>query len=164
MKVFTVHEQKNAAGDRIDRAEHLTFVPDGFHWLAALFAPFMLFGAQLWVGLATYVVALAATCALLSAVGASPAWITLAVIALHVIVGFEYSELQRASLDARGWSTVGTVVGRTRNECERRFFEDWLSHQPMISGLRTSHQPAPQSTDHPAIAAPTPTKSRWRPW
>ncbi len=164
MKVFTVHEPENPAADRLDRAEHLTFVSDGFHWSAALFAPVMLAGAQLWVGLATYVVALAAACALLSAIGASPAWITLVVIALHVIVGFEYSELERASLDAKGWSTVGTVVGRTRNECERRFFENWLPSQPMISGLRTSHQAAPQSTDLPAVAAPTPVKSRWRPW
>ncbi|MEQ1696324.1 MAG: DUF2628 domain-containing protein [Hyphomicrobiaceae bacterium] len=164
MKVFTVHEQETPAADRVDRAEHLTFVSDGFHWSAALFAPFMLLGARLWIGLATYVVALAAVCALLAALGASPAWITLAVIALHVIVGFEYSELERASLEAKGWSTVGTVVGRTRNECERRFFENWLPGQPMISGLRPHQVTAPLSVDLPAVAAPPPTKSRWRPW
>jgi hypothetical protein len=164
MKVFTVHEPANPAADRLDRAEHLTFVSDGFHWSAALFAPFMLAGAQLWYGFAAYVVALASVCALLSALGASPAWITLAVIALHVVVGFEYSELHRASLDAKGWSTVGTVAGRSRNECERRFFENWLPSQPMLSGLRTHHKTAPQSADLPAVASPMQTKSRWRPW
>lgn len=164
MKVFTVHEQVSPAADRVDRAEHLTFVSDGFHWNAALFAPFVLLGNRLWIGLATYVVALAAVCTLLAALGASSEWIALAVIALHIVVGFEYSELQRASLEAKGWSTVGTVVGRTRNECERRFFENWLRSQPMISGLRTHHDSAPQSADLPAVAAPTPTKSLWRPW
>ena len=164
MKVYTVHEQQNPAADRVDRAEHLTFVSDGFHWSAALFAPFMLASSRLWIGLATYLVALTAVCALMAALGASPAWITLAIIALHVIVGFEYSELERASLDAKGWSTVGTVVGRTRYECERRFLEDWLPSQPMISGLRSHHDKPPQSADLPAVAAPPAAKSRWRPW
>ena len=164
MKVFTVHEPQQPASDRIDRAEHLTFVSDGFHWTAAIFAPFMLAAAQLWVGLGIYAIALAAVWALLSAIGASSAWIMLAIIALNVIVGFEYSELHRAALDAKGWSTVGTVVGRTRNECERRFFDNWLPSQQVISRLRSHHEVAPQSADLPAVATPASTKSRWRFW
>lgn len=164
MKVYTVHEPGNPASDRLDRAETLVFVSDGFDWPAALFAPFRLAGSKLWTGLVIYVAALAAASALLSAIGASAGWITLALLALHVIAGFEYNELRRTSLDAAGWTNVGTITGRNRAECERRFFDNWLDRQPMLAGLRTHREPAPHPADLPAIAAPAQPKSKWRPW
>ena len=162
MKVYTVHEQAAPAADRLDRAEHLEFVADGFDWQAALFAPFMLAGYQLWVGLAIYAVALATLMALLRGLGASPAWIGLAIAALHVFVGFEFHELRRATLDAAGWANLGTVTGRTRYDCERRFMDDWLPRQPLLSGLRSPRDSAPQASDLPAVAQPT-KLPRW-PW
>jgi len=164
MRVYTVHEPANSASDRLDRAETLVFVGDGFDWLAALFAPFRLAGSGLWTGLLIYIAALAASSALLSAIGASASWITLALFALHVVAGFEFNELVRTRLDARGWTNVGTVSGRTRAECERRFFDTWLPSQPMIAGLRTSHEAAPKPAELPAVASPTQPKSKWRPW
>ena len=164
MKVFTVHEQTAHASDRLDRAERLVFVSDGFDWLAAGFAPLRLAGARLWTALVIYAVALMATVALLSAIGASAGWMTAALLALHVIAGFEFNEQRRSALEDGGWSTVGTVTGRNRAECERRFFETWLTQQPMIASLRTAHEHAPQSSDLPAVAAPVQTKSKWWPW
>jgi len=165
MRVYTVHEPASAASDRLDRAETLIFVGDGFDWLAALFAPFRLAVSGLWMGLLIYVAALAASSALLSAIGASAAWITLTLFALHVVAGFEFNELVRSRLDARGWTNVGTVSGRTRAECERRFFDTWLPSQPMISNWRAQHEPASQPPVPPAVAAvPAQPKSKWRPW
>ena len=60
MKVYTVHEPQAPASDRLDRAENLSFVGDGFHWTAALFAPLVLIGQQLWLGVAIYAAALGA--------------------------------------------------------------------------------------------------------
>ena len=42
MLTFTVHEPPNPPADRIDRAESLVFIKDGFSWIAALFAPLWL--------------------------------------------------------------------------------------------------------------------------
>ena len=39
MLTFTVHEPPNPPADRIERADKLVFVKDGFSWMAALFAP-----------------------------------------------------------------------------------------------------------------------------
>ena len=166
MKVFTVHEPHgaHATSDRVDRAEKFVFVPDGFdRWMAA-FPPLVLIVNRMWIGLAIYLAALAAIVALLSAVGASPEWIALGVTALHVIFGFEASELHRASLEAQGWSMLGTVTGRTRAECERRFIEDWLPSQPLISGLRTAREAAPQGGDLPGVANAAPPRRFSLPW
>lgn len=164
MKVYTVHEPANPASDRIDRAGQLVFVGDGFDWSAALFAPFRLAAGRLWTGLVIYAVAVCVVVALLSAIGASPGWVAVAVVALHVILGFEYNELRRSSLDAGGWANVGTVAGRTRAECERRFFDMWLPGQPMISRLRSGHEPAPQPAPLPSVASPPQPRPAWRLW
>ena len=162
MKVYTVHEPGSAAdaagaermlaADRVDRAEGFRFVSDGFNWNAALFAPFVLLGHGTFGGLAMYAAALVAIVALLSAAGADGAWIALAIAALHVIVGFEFGELLRAKLDAGGWAERGTVTGRSLADCERRFFESWLPKQPMITGLRSPGEPAPQRGELPGVS------------
>jgi hypothetical protein len=169
MKVYTVHEPQDvmAAADRVDRAEGFAFVADGFNWLTAAFAPFVLAAHRMWVGLAVYVAALVAVIAILWAFGASPEWIALAVAALHVIFGFEVSEMRRAQLETNGWAMLGTVTGRSRVECERRFIEDWLPGQPLISHLRSRHDAAPQGDSRPAAASERSSQPVWKrnfPW
>ena len=164
MKVYTVHERGAPAADRAERAENLAFVSDGFHWLAAIFAPFTLVACNLWAGLAIYAAAVVAMIALMWAFGASAGWIVLALVALHLVVGFEFNELRRSTLDAQGWSNLGTVTGRTRDECERRFFENWLPGQPLLSGLRSPNDAPPLGGDLPAVASPV-SKQRFNlPW
>ncbi len=167
MKVYTVHEPQGdlATADRIDRAEGFAFVADGFSWLTAALAPFVLAAKRLWTGLAIYIAALVAASAILWALGASPEWIALGVAALHVIFGFEVSEMHRAQLETNGWAMLGTVTGRSRAECERRFIQDWLPGQPLISGLRTGSAAAPQGRDLPAVASSSqPSWKRKFPW
>ena len=59
------------------------------------------------------------------------------------LIGLEAGTLRRWSLARRGWTTLGTVSGRTQEDCERRFFDMWLSTQP---------RPSPAA---PSDAAPT---------
>jgi Protein of unknown function (DUF2628) len=131
MLSFTVHEAPDAPPDRIDRAEGLVFVKDGFSWTAALFAPIWLIVHRLWLPLLGYVL-----------VSALILWLgslfdsgldTLASLALHLLIGFEADALRRWGLERRGWSTIGTVTGRTADECERRFFDMWLPAQPIVA-------------------------------
>ncbi len=131
--VFTIHEPPNPPADRIDRAEALVFVPDGFSFGAALFAPLWLFSHRLWGALAAYLVAASALAAVLMAAGTNAAWISLALVATHIWIGFEAPEFHRRSLTAQGWGEAGSVSGRDLAECERRFFDSWLSSQPILT-------------------------------
>ncbi len=60
MLTFTVHEPPNPPADRIERADRLVFVKDGFSWMAALFAPLWMLVHRLWWALLGYIVAIVA--------------------------------------------------------------------------------------------------------
>ena len=146
MLTLTVHEPADPPADRIDRAESLAFVKDGFSWIAAVFAPIWLLVHRLWWPLLGYIVlsSLFELARWGSIVDAD--WISLAFIGLHLLIGFEADSLRRWSLDWNGWRTLGSVSGRNAAECERRFYEGWLPTQPVI---------APASGPPPLPRAPT---------
>jgi len=133
MLTFTVHEPPNPPADRVDRAEAVVFIKDGFAWMAAIFAPFWMLAHRLWWPLLGYV-ALAGGFELLKlAFGIDQRWTGLAAFALNLLVGFEADTLRRWSLQRRGWRDLGCVSGKTAAECERRFFDAWLPSQPIIA-------------------------------
>ncbi len=65
-------------------------------------------------------------------------WLGLAAFALNVLIGFEADTLRRWGLERRGWHTIGTVSGKTADECERRFFDGWLPNQPILAASAQS--------------------------
>jgi hypothetical protein len=133
MLTFTVHEPPHPPADRIDRAESLVFVKDGFSWIAALFSPIWLLVHRLWWPLLGYVVLSGLFELVRWGAIVDPGWVMLAVIALHLVIGFEADTLRRWALDRRGWQMLGSVSGRNAAECERRFYEGWLPMQPVIA-------------------------------
>ncbi|MFZ4807420.1 MAG: DUF2628 domain-containing protein [Hyphomicrobiaceae bacterium] len=132
MIVFTVHERAHPAADRIERAEDLRFIRDGFSWAASILGPFWMLAHGLWLIALVYIVLTIGSAAALDALGVVPVWSALVSVALNVLVGFEATSLRRWALERRGWQMVGTVSGRSRAECERRFFEAWLPGEPAI--------------------------------
>jgi hypothetical protein len=138
MLTFTVHEPPDPPADRIDRAERLAFVRDGFSWGAALFTPIWLLAHRLWWPFVAY----AAVEVLIALLGQSAlvhsGWITLAGLSLGLVVGFEADTLRRWQLARRGWTTIGAVSGRNAEDCERRFFDMWLPTQPILAPPGTS--------------------------
>ena len=136
VNVYTVHEPPNAPADRLELAESLVFLKDGFSWGAALLAPLWLVARAEWMALAAYAAAVMVLAGFLRAIGASPEWVGLAIVALNVFAGFEASSLRRLSLDRRGWQEIGTVSGSSQAECERRFFETWLPGHQVIDSRR----------------------------
>ena len=135
---FTVHEQPDPPADRLDRAEALVFVRDGFSYAAAAFAPVWLIAKRQWLALLVYLAVLAAVMLGLAAVDAPPQWFMVASSALHLLVGFEADAIERWALDRGGYSMIGSVSGRTQTDCERRFLETWLPQQPVLSGSVSS--------------------------
>jgi hypothetical protein len=132
LATYTVHEPPSPAADRIDRADELTFVRDGFSWPTALFPPLGFASVGLWPWVIGYFLVVGALAGMLAALGMGPMWISLLATALNIYLAFEVSTIQRWTLDRRGWKTVGTVNGKTLDECERRFMESWLPEQPPI--------------------------------
>jgi Protein of unknown function (DUF2628) len=143
MITCTVHEPPRPPADRVARAEKLAFVKDGFHPQAAAFAPFWLLGQQLWLPLLAYAAIFALAQWGLPWLGIGGRWGLFAIAGLNLLVGFEADTLQRWRLDKKGWTTLASIGGRNRDDCERRFFESWLPQQPMFS---RSSMPQPMST------------------
>jgi len=178
LAVYTVHEEPEPPSDRIDRAERLVFLRDGFSWSAALWAPIWLVSRRLWIELLAYMLIVAAIvwgAELLELDKLEAGVVTLAVSALHLVIGYEAYQLERWGLERRGYATAGIVVGRNETDCERRFFEQWLPGQPILSrqGAGTGGQSAAQSSAlatvpaGAAAASASPRgalapKSRWR--
>jgi hypothetical protein len=138
MLTYTVHEPPEAPSDRIERAKRLVFVKDGFSWTAALFTPIWLIVHRLWWPLLGYAL-LGGSLVWLGSWIAS-GWTTLATLALHLLIGLEADTLRRWELERGGWRTVGSVTGRTADDCERRFFDMWLPAQPVIASASAGSQ------------------------
>jgi hypothetical protein len=114
MRIYTIHERPDPAADRVDRAEGLVFVKDGFSWAAALFAPIWLIVHRLWWPLLGYVVVGGAFQLVQLTLAFDKRWLGLAVLALHLLIGLEADTLRRWSLERRGWRTSARSAARRR--------------------------------------------------
>ena len=146
MTVYTVHEPPNPPADRLDAAEQLVFVEDGYSWPAALFTPFWMMAHRMWLPLLFYLAAVVALGLVLLGLGVTFDWMLVTALALHLAIGSEADSLQRWALERSGWRMLGAVTGQSLEECERRFFESWLSKQPIIAegGLARSPDARPR--------------------
>jgi hypothetical protein len=159
MIVYTVHEPPDPPADRLDRAESLVFVRDGFSLVAMLFAPLWMALNGLWLVLAAYVAAVAALTVPFIALDADAHWMAMALLGLHLVIGYEAASLRRWTLDRGGYSFVASVAGRSAADCERRFFEAWLPGEPPLDHSRLTAQAATMSH-----AAPLRSSQPSRPW
>jgi hypothetical protein len=132
MTAYTVYEPPDAPADRLDRAESLVFVKEGFSWPAAILTPFWLLANRMWIVLAAYVGGIVLLQLLLGMGGVADRISSLLLIAVHILIGFEAGGLKAWTLQRNGWRTIGSSVGRNWAECERRFFEAWLPGEPYI--------------------------------
>ena len=130
MIVFSVYEPPQMSGDRADRAERLIFIKDSFVWAAAIFPLVWLPLKRLWLELFAFIALVTALTWGLQAMGAPAALGALLLLIVQIVLGYEAGAIQGAALERRGWRFAGTVAGRDRLECERRFLENWLPAQP----------------------------------
>ncbi len=157
MQTFTVHEGPNPPSDRVDRAEALQFIKDGFSFPAFVTAPIWLLAHQLWLGAFGYGSAAILILAANEWLGMADLAALAAFVALHLLVGYEADTIERASLEQKGWSNIGSVSGNNQLDCERRFFETWLPAQPILATRRAPHQATPPD---PKASPPNPTSGR----
>ena len=153
MLTYTVHEPPNAPPDRVDRAESLMFIKDGFSWGAALFGPLWLLLHRLWWPLLAYLAAYGGIEALRLTAILERRWAGLCLLALNLLLAFEGDTLRRWALTRRGWRPLGSANGRNRSECERRFFEAWIPIQPIIRPTAARSGDGQGNKDWPVIAS-----------
>jgi Protein of unknown function (DUF2628) len=151
---YSVHEPPHTAADRVERAEALEFVKDGFEFPAFVLPPIWLASRGIWLGTLAYFAAVVVIFGLAGWLGVTTLWPALAMLVIHLIAGAEADELHRSHLEAQGWSTVGHVTGTGALDCERRFYDQWLPSSPMT---RTAEPVSP------SVAAPVATVASPRP-
>ncbi|MBZ0209341.1 MAG: DUF2628 domain-containing protein [Hyphomicrobium sp.] len=134
MVIYSVHEPPNVSADRLESAEQLVFVKDGFSWFAAALPPIWLLMKRMWLEFAIYVGATGLLVWALTAAGAADLANAI-LLAAQIVFGFEAGALYSAALERRGWHLVGTVAGRNSEDCERRFLEVWLPTRTEIPRL-----------------------------
>jgi hypothetical protein len=140
-RVYTVHEGPMPPVDRMDRAEALAFVKDGFSLPAFVLGPVWLLAYQLWLAMLGYVLAALAIAAAHFWGGIPETIVGILFFGLHLLVGFEADSAARDELERKGWVTLGSVSGNSALECERRFFETWLPGQPVLALKGTDVRP-----------------------
>ncbi|MFD1332034.1 DUF2628 domain-containing protein [Methylopila musalis] len=134
------------AGDErsIERAEGFVTFREGFHKIAFLMPVIWLIWRRCWLALALYV---AVEIALMAAAGAlrmDGGRAILFALLPNLAVGFEAAWLRARSLERRGYRYAGSVLTRSREEAEIRFFSDWAAE--------AETPPAPRA---PAVARPS---------
>lgn len=125
MVIYFVHEPPNASANRLESAEQLLFVKDGFSWLAALVPAIWLLTKRMWLEAIGFMACAGLLVWAFTAAGA-PNVGSAILLAVQILFGFEANALCSAALERRGWRLVGTVSGYNREDSERRFLEVWL--------------------------------------
>jgi hypothetical protein len=132
MAIYTVHLPPDAiTADAV--AEKAVFVKEGFSFRGFVFTGLWLLSQRLWLFAIGYAL-------VFGLVVAAFAWLRLPPVAfgaimtlLALLIGLEGHEWQRGKYARLGWTHAGTVSGPSLEECERRFFKDWLSGQAQQS-------------------------------
>ena len=128
MIIYTVHEPQ-APGQTIEaRADSIAFVKEGFTIWGFLFGPLWLLYNRLWLAFILTVALMAVLAAVLVELGLKDQAPAIVDILTSLIIGFEGNDIFRWSLGRKGYALVASVAGRSRLDCERRFFDAWLPH------------------------------------
>ena len=128
MIIYTVHEPQHPAQGIEARADSIAFVKEGFTFWGFLFGPLWLLYNRLWFEFILALVLGGGLAAGLYELGLKEQAPWLVDLLLGLIIGFEGNDIMRWNLERRGYSFLGSVAGRNRLECERRFFDAWLPH------------------------------------
>ena len=128
MIIYTVHEPRRPGQGIEARADSIQFVKEGFTIWGFLFGPLWLLYNRLWIAFILTLVFMAGLAAGLVELGLGDQAPALVDILVSLIIGFEGNDILRWSLQRKGYALLGSVAGRNRLECERRFFDAWLPH------------------------------------
>ena len=139
MIIYTVHEPQHPAQGIEARADAIEFVKEGFTIWGFLFGPLWLLYNRAWLAFILTLVFMAGLAAVLVQFGLKDQAPAIVDILVSLIIGFEGNNVLRWSLQRKGYALLGSVAGRNRLECERRFFDVWLPHAAAAKGAPAAH-------------------------
>ena len=151
MKTFTVHEPAEPASDPLKRADQLVFVKEGVAWLALFFPVIWLLVQRMWLVLVLFILALIGVSAATMSLGANQQIAGLSSIALAILLAVQANDLRRWKLNRSGYRMVAAVAGRSRDECERRFFADWADQMELGESYLTEFDDVPGGWENDVI-------------
>lgn len=128
MIIYTVHEPRHPAQSIEEKADSIMFVKEGFTFWGFLFGPLWLLYNRLWFEFILALVLGGALAAGLYELGLTRQAPAIVDLLFALIIGFEGNNILRWNLERKGYTFLGSVAGRSRLECERRFFDAWLPH------------------------------------
>lgn len=153
MKTFLVFEPANGGRDA-DSADRTVFVREKFYWLAFFFAPLWLLWHRLWLGFAGWFIAEILIAVAAYALDLDPRAAAVAGLLPSLVVAFEGSELRLRKLLRAGYRETAVVVGRDREDAERRFFAEWAGAPARLHERNESRPvvpPLPPAPSNPVI-------------
>jgi len=143
MSIYTVHLPPDAV-EAHQVAERAAFVKEGFAVFGFAFTGLWLASQRLWLETLAYVAALGVVSALFWWLGLPRGAFAGVTFLLSILIGLEGNEWIRRRYARQGWSQAGTVSGPSLDECERRFFKDWVAEGSGASARApSSPRPSP---------------------
>ncbi len=139
MIIYTVHEPQHPAQGIEARADTIEFVKEGFTIWGFLFGPLWLLYNRAWLAFILTLILMAGLAAVLVQFGLKDQAPAIVDVLVSLIIGFEGNNILRWSLQRKGYALLGSVAGRNRLECERRFFDVWLPHAAAKGGTPAAH-------------------------
>lgn len=124
MAIYTVHAPPEASLDEAT-AGRIRFIRDGFSVWALVLPGAWLLWNRLWLAFLGWLVAMIGFELMGRAFGDTTALI--AATLFGVFLALEARDLQRWTLERRGWRFLGVVEGSDLEVAERRFFETWVA-------------------------------------
>ena len=153
MKTFLVFEPADGGRDAT-AADRIVFLREKFYWLALSFAPIWLLWHRLWLGFLGWLVAEMLIGIAAFVFGLDPRAAVIAALLPSLVVAFEGAELRRRKLLRGRHREVAVVVGRDREDAERRFFANWANTAPARQEPRQDFRP-PSPPAPPPPPAPS---------
>jgi len=125
----TVHERDSGEPDVTARADGIVFVREGIAWWAFLFPVIWLLYHRLWLVLLLFLAVVFALTGLVNLLEWPESLGGVATMLASFLLALEGNDLRRWKLARKGYAQVDVTTGRDRQECEQRFFEQWLPRQ-----------------------------------
>jgi hypothetical protein len=122
MKTFTVQAPPEDDRSYAERAVDYVFLKEGYSFWAALFGPFWSLANKMWLEAFIHFVGLFAVLGILGAIGFVPAVISYVSFMANLLFALFAYDLQRFHYSRKGYQMIGVVNGKTKGDCEARFF------------------------------------------
>ena len=122
MKTYTVQAPPEDDRSYTERAVDYIFLREGFSFWAALFGPFWTLANRLWLEALAHFILYFGGLAALGAIGFTPGAAGYFAFMANLLFALFAYDIQRFHYSRKGYQMVGVVNGKSKDDCEARFF------------------------------------------